>query len=287
MGTEMSAGLDSEGFQLEGEGPRAYERYLVPAFFRPCADLLLDLAAAGPGERVLDVACGTGIVARRAGGRVGGAGQVVGVDVNPAMIDIARAVAAGGAGAAGGSAAVEWRRGDAAALPLPTGVFDVVCCQQGLQFFTDQPGALAEMYRVLAPGGRVALAVWRGIDHHPAFTAVVRALDRHVGAEAAAMMRSPFAGPDRDMLRQLLDEAGFGKISIRIGVLTVRFESAREFLRQEVASTPLAALVTAMDAVDRDKLVRDLAVMLQPHLDDDGVVFPMQTWLVSAGRQGL
>jgi hypothetical protein len=116
---------------------------------------------------------------------------------------------------------------------------------------------------------------------------VVRALDRHVGAEAAAMMRSPFAGPDRDMLRQLLDEAGFGKISIRIGVLTVRFESAREFLRQEVASTPLAALVTAMDAVDRDKLVRDLAVMLQPHLDDDGVVFPMQTWLVSAGRQGL
>jgi ubiquinone/menaquinone biosynthesis C-methylase UbiE len=296
MSTEMSAGLDSEGFQLDGEGPHAYERYLVPAFFLPCADMLLDLAAAGPGERVLDVACGTGIVARRAGVRVGGAGQVVGVDVNTAMLGVARAVAAGGSagsgdsagsGGSGGSAAIEWRRGDAAALPLPTGVFDVVCCQQGLQFITDQPGALAEMYRVLAPGGRLALAVWRAIDHHLAFAAVVRALDRHVGAEAAAMMHAPFAGPDRDMLRHLLDHAGFGKISIRIGVLTVRFESAREFLRQEVASTPLAALVGAMDTVARDKLIRDLAIMLQSHLDDDGLVFPMQTWLVSAGRQGL
>jgi ubiquinone/menaquinone biosynthesis C-methylase UbiE len=295
MSTEMTAGPAGpagEGFQLDGGGPLAYERYLVPAFFSPCADLLLGRAAAGPGERVLDVACGTGVVARRASGRVGGGGQVVGVDVNPAMIDFAKSVAAVGSAVPArsavpaGSAAIEWRLGDAAALPLPGGVFDVVCCQQGLQFFTDQPGALAEMRRVLAPGGRLALAVWRSIDHHPAFAAIVRALDRHVGVEAAAMMHAPFSGPDREVLRQLLDDAGYGEISIRIGVLTVRFESARELLRQEVAATPLAALVGAMDGAGRDNLIRDVAEMLRPYLDDDGVAFPMQTWLVTAGHRG-
>jgi ubiquinone/menaquinone biosynthesis C-methylase UbiE len=126
--------------------------------FAPCATQLLDLAAVEPGERVLDVACGTGIVARRAAARVGAGGVVAGSDVNEGMLEVAAATAIDL------PVRIEWHRADATALPLPDGAFDVVCCQQGLQFVPDPPLALREARRVLTPGGRLALAVWRGID---------------------------------------------------------------------------------------------------------------------------
>jgi SAM-dependent methyltransferase len=264
-------------FQVDGEGPRVYERHLVPAFFAPCADQLVALAAVTPGERVLDLACGTGIVARRAAAALGTTGAVVGVDNNEAMLAHAAAMP-------GTPDIATWHRADAAALPLPDGGFDVVVCQQGLQFFTDQPRALREMYRVLAPGGRVVLAVWRAVEHHPVFAVLVEALEEHVGAEAADMMRSPFMGPGRHGLRRLLTQAGFSAPVLRIGVLTVRFPSPREFLRQEVVSSPLAGPVGALDTSRRDALLAHVDRTLAPYTDDDGVVFPMQTWFALAWR---
>jgi ubiquinone/menaquinone biosynthesis C-methylase UbiE len=114
-------------WQVAGNAAEIYEEYLVPAIFEPWARNLLDRAAPRPGERVLDVACGSGIVARLAAEQVGAAGTVVGVDINPGMIAVARKNA--------GAAGVEWKEGNATALPLPDGSFDLVTCQQGLQFF--------------------------------------------------------------------------------------------------------------------------------------------------------
>lgn len=223
-----------DGFQLDGSGPED-ERYLVPAFFAPCADELLASAEPLAGRRVLDLACGTGVVARRLAARVGAAGTVVGVDVNPAMVAYA-AWAAGGDGAV----PVTWHTADAAALPLPDGAVDLACCQQGLQFFHDRTGALREAHRVLANGGRITLAMWRPIEHNPVFAVLVDVLDRHVGAEAAGVMRGPFAGPALEDLRGLLEQSGFGDVRARIAGIWVRFPSTREFLRREVESTPLA-----------------------------------------------
>ena len=138
-----------EKWQMTGSGPEAYERHLVPAIFAPWATVLLELARLQPGERVLDAACGTGVVARAATSRVGAAGTVTGVDLNPGMLDVARAVS----GEAG--QAIAWREGDLAALPFADGAFDVVLCQQGLQFFPDCLAALQEMRRVLVPGGQL------------------------------------------------------------------------------------------------------------------------------------
>jgi SAM-dependent methyltransferase len=262
------------GFQLDGQGPQAYERYLVPKFFAACADQLIDLAGVRSGERVLDVACGTGVVARNAAARVGAGGSVVGIDVNDTMLAVAATV----------SNLVEWRPADAGALPLPDATFDAVCCQQGLQFFPDPLLALREAHRVLVPGGRIALAVWRPIEHHPAFAALTDALEQHVGAEAAGMMRSPFAGPGSHALRQLLVDAGFHEPVVRIGVITVRFPSPQEFLRQEAVSSPLAEPVGALDDGRRAALIAHLDQALVPYMDDEGVVFPMETWLVVARR---
>jgi ubiquinone/menaquinone biosynthesis C-methylase UbiE len=267
--------VSGQRFQLEGQGPAAYEQYLVPTFFTPCAEQLLALAPPQAGHRVLDVACGTGIVARLASSTVGAAGRVVGVDVNDGMLAQARASAAEAA------CPITWQTGDAASLGGPDGSFDVVYCQQGLQFLPDRPGALAEMHRVLAPGGRVAVAVWRDIEHQPAFASLISALERQVGAEAAAMMRSPFSGPGREQIRDLLAAAGFTDPTVRIGVLSARFPSASAFLREEALSSPLAGPVGALDDQQYAALDRDVVEALAGHVDDDGLVFPMQTWLAT------
>lgn len=156
--------LEKQGqqFQLEGSGPEAYQRYLVPIMFAPWARNLVDLVAPRTGERVLDVACGTGVVARCAAIHVGDEGTVVGLDVNDGMLQVARATSSGI------RPAIEWRTGSATDMPLPDGSFDVAFCLQGLQFFGDRSAALREMHRVLVPEGRLALAVWRPIEFSPA-----------------------------------------------------------------------------------------------------------------------
>jgi ubiquinone/menaquinone biosynthesis C-methylase UbiE len=121
--------------------PEIYERWLVGPLFKPWAEMTFDRLALSPGDRVLDIACGTGIVARVARERLGDAGYVLGVDVNPDMLAVARSAAP----------SIDWREGNASALPLRDGEqFDVVVCQQGLQFFPDKAAAAGEMRRALA-----------------------------------------------------------------------------------------------------------------------------------------
>ena len=148
----------TEGWQLEGGGAEAYERYLASAF-SPWARKLTELAEIREGDRVLDVACGTGIVARHAAERAGAAGAIVGLDLNEDMLRVARSVSAAM------RPAIEWRQGNATELPFPDEAFDAVCCEQAIQFFSDPVGALREMRRVMAPGARVAVSVCRPIEH--------------------------------------------------------------------------------------------------------------------------
>ena len=136
-------------WQLEGNAAEAYERYLVPAFFGPFADRLIELAEPRAADRMLDVACGTGIVARRVASCVA---RVVGLDLNPAMLEVAWAA----------DPAIEWLAGDAGAMPVPDRSFDLVLCQQGLQFLPDRAAGLRELRRVLAPGGRLAVSPLEG-----------------------------------------------------------------------------------------------------------------------------
>lgn len=268
----------TDGWQLEGDSAEAYERYLVPGMFERWADELVERAALDPGDRVLDVGCGTGVVARRAADEVGPDGGVVGLDPNEGMLDAARSASTGR------RPAVEWCRGEAGDLPFPEGAFDAVLCQQVLQFVPDPGAALGEMRRVLVPGGRSALAVWRPIDFHPGYATVADALERHVGEEAATMMRSPFPSWGRDELRDLVRGAGFREVVVTVGIGSMRYPSPEEFVRREAASSPLAGPLGSLDRDVRDALVRDVGEGLSDHTDDEGVVFPMETYVVSARR---
>jgi SAM-dependent methyltransferase len=271
----MSMG-QQEQWQLAGSGPTQYERYQVPSLFKPLAELFLATVPLRPGEQVLDVACGTGIVARLAAQQVGRTGLVTGVDLNPGMLEVARAHTP----TAG--AAVDWREGDAGALPCDDASYHVVLCQQGLQFFPDQPQALREMHRVLIPGGRVALCVWRSIEHNPFNQAVSMGLDRYVSAEAAASIRAPFAHGDAQVLRTLLVDAGFHAVEIQAKVLHRRMLPPEESIPGYLASTPLAQTVAALAEEVRMALLRDIGEALQGYRHPEGLVIPQATHIARA-----
>ena len=261
----------TERWQLGGNAPEVYETQLVPAIFGPWAPLLVAQAALRPGERVLDVACGTGVSTRLLAPQVGPTGHVVGLDLNPGMLARARAAPPPE------GAAVDWREGDAGALPFEASTFDAVCCQLGFQYFPDRAQAAREMHRVLKPTGRLVTLVWRGLAHSPGFAALATALERNVSPTAAAVMRAPFVfGDSTDALRGLLTQAGFRTVSVGADVCMVRFASPQAFVRHQVAGSPLATHVAAVSDDVREMLIREVTAAMQAHVNDDGLAFPIE-----------
>jgi ubiquinone/menaquinone biosynthesis C-methylase UbiE len=231
-----------------------------------------------PGERVLDVACGPGVVARVAAERVGATGQVVGLDLNPGMLAVARALPPPV------GAPVVWQEGRADALPFPEASFNLVFCQLGLQYFPDRPAALREMSRVLRLDGRIALLVWRPIEYSPGFALLAEALAQHVSAEAAAIMRAPFALGEAEALRSLLVEAAFRDVEVRPATEMVRFPSPVDFVRWQVAGSPLAGPVAQASERAREALLEHMGAALQPYTGAEGLVFPIEAHLARARK---
>ena len=261
----------SERWQLSASAPEVYEAELVPAIFASWAPLLVAKAALREGERVLDVACGTGVVTRLAAAQVGPGGQVVGLDLNPEMLARARA------SAVPEGAAVEWREGDAGALPFSAATFDAVFCQLGLQYFPDRQQAAREMYRVLKPAGRLVVLVWRALAHSPGFQALAAALERHVSPAAGAVMRAPFVfGDTTDELRGLLVQAGFRAVRVGADVRMVRFASPAALVRHQVAGSPLAPHVAAANDTVRDALIQEVTAEMASYVNDEGLAFPIE-----------
>jgi ubiquinone/menaquinone biosynthesis C-methylase UbiE len=259
--------------------PENYERYLVPDIFVSWAEDLVERAALRPGERVLDIACGTGIVARIAARKLGGSGSVLGLDLSAPMLEAARAAAAAE------GIAVDWREGSAVKLPLADATFDVVFCQQGLQFFPDRVGALREMYRVLTLGGRLVLSVWGPIERSPGFAVLAEALTRYVSPEAGGLMiTGPFSLSDPEELREIIAKASFEDIAVCSVAKTLRFPSSDEFVLRYAAGSALASPVAKADDKARTALLTEVAAKLRSAIDNQGLRFPIESNLVIARR---
>ena len=203
----------------------SYESYMVPALFAPWARRLVQSALPRTGERVLDLACGTGIVARQVAPQVGSGGTITGLDLNPSMLAVARAAAARE------GLAIDWREGRAERLSLADGAFDLVLCQFALMFMADRPAALAEMHRVIRVGGRLALSVWQGIDRHPFYRELDRVIQQRLGVAALAEI---FALGDAGTLRALLTGAGFQGVEIESVSMDAHFPNPAGFLAGEI-----------------------------------------------------
>ena len=278
--TDDPAGHADEQWQLDGDAAGLYQRHLVPAVTAGWAADLVERVGLRRGERVLDVACGTGVVARAAAGRVGRTGHVAGIDINAGMLAVARSLPAGP------GASVGWSEGSALSLPFPAGSYDVVLCQLGLQFFPDRPAALAEMRRVLVTGGRLGLNVYGPIEHNPAAFALARALDRHLGPDASVTKRAEHALADPALLRRLVAGAGFSRVQIVTGTRIIRFASAADYVRIQLTATPLASLLRHQAGGSArhlaQALIADVAAALQARRTDSGLAFPQEAHVLLA-----
>ena len=256
-----------------GNAAENYEKYFVPVIGGPFALDLVNEAGLRPGERVLDVACGTGTIARLAAERVGPNGRVSALDANPGMLSVARSLPS--------AMPIKWYETAAESVPLPDQSFDVVFCGLSLQFFADKAAALREMHRVLKPGGRAYLST----PVPNAFLELFdRAIARHVSEEASAFVHAVFSLNDPRELEALLTDAGFASVTTRKDTRTIELPSAREFMWQYIYSTPLMALLPQSGNAQTEALERDVVAGWQPWASGDGLRYEQAT-LLSNGRR--
>lgn len=261
-----------ERWQLTGSAAEHYERYTVAWLFDGLAARLIEGLPLRIGHRVLDVACGTGIVARHAAARVAPTGAVVGLDLNPGMLATARRIAA----AAG--LAIDFKQGDVNEMRFSEATFDAVFCQQGLQFFVDKAAALREMRRVLAPGGVVGIAVWG--DPGPFIESLACVLSERLDPKLGQQCLAPFTLADIDVLRGLVSESGLRERELRTVSLTRRVEPTQDWLIRSTSGLPYGAAVAAMRPDARAAVVRHVASALKSYWVTDHFAVPQDVHLL-------
>ena len=260
----------SETFQIPLEAAELYEAKFVPALFAEWAPRLTEIAGVKAGDAVLDVACGTGIVARTAAGIVGPDGRVVGVDLNEAMLTVAARVRPD----------LEWHQGDVARLAFGDGDFDAVLCQMALMFFPDRAGALGEMRRVVTPTGTVAVCVPASLEDQPAYRPLVDMVARHAGPEAISLLSTYWSCGDLEELTALIESAGLRVSTTRTTTGVARFASPEEMVATEVESTPLIERIS--EAVYA-RIRAEAAEVLEPFVTAAGTLdVPLVGQLVAA-----
>lgn len=266
--------MESNATEEEVAAASAYESLQVPALFRQWAPRVAGAARVGPGQRVLDVACGTGVLAREAAGRVGGDGHVAGLDASPGMLAVAARLAP----------EIDWRAGVAESLPYDNESFDTVVSQFGLMFFRDRAAALREMHRVLAPGGRVAVAVFDSLENAEAYPDEVALLERLAGPAAADALRAPFVLGDRSVLQALFLQAGFGAVEVATHRGTASFPAIRTMVEADLRGwLPVMGVTLTEEKIEH--ILAEAERVLARYLTEDGMVeFDSPAHIVSGIR---
>ena len=258
--------------------PASYERYLAPAMFAPLAEAVADAVEVSPGECALDVACGTGVLTRTIASRSGTGGHVTGIDLGEGMLDRARTWPP-----VEGDAPIDYVQGSADQLPFDDGAFTVITCQQGLQFFPDRDAALREFRRVLAPGGRLAIACWTDLPDTAGWYALTEAIEHHIGRDVADILRAPYGLSDPGELRRLLEEAGYDDVVVEIERVRARFAGgAEQFAAGVAGSNPAAGPFAAAGDHRRAAVVTELAPRLEHLIADGHITFEMPSLIAVA-----
>ena len=251
-----------------------YQRYFVPSIGSPVAEDLIETAGLRRGERVLDVACGTGVVTRLAAECVGPSGSVAGLAPHPGMLAVARAATPSGV-------SIDWYEAGAEAMPLPDDSFDVVLCQMGLQFMSNKPAALREMRRVLRAGGRIYVNVPG--PKPPLFGIMTEALTKHIAPQAGTFVDIVFSLHDVAELTKAMRDAAFGEIDVQTGPKSLRLPAPADFLWQYLYSTPLAEPVSKAGAEQRVALEQEVCSRWQSYVSDGGL--PLTVGMTTAAAR--
>lgn len=258
--------------QVNTSAAEVYQEFFVPALFAEWTKNMIAAAHIQPGHRVLDVACGTGVLARDAAKHVGQDGSVIGLDINPGMLAVAERTAP----------EIEWRHGAAESMPFEDDHFDAVMSQFALMFFEDRQAAIREMHRVLRPGGRLVVAVWDSLDNTPGYATMVDLLQRLFGEDVANKLRAPFILGDVEEVRAIFDAAGVSNIEIETLTGTARFPSVESWVFTDIKGWTLA------DSIDDDQydlLLKEAGPVLARYETPDGAVaFDSPAHIISATK---
>lgn len=249
-----------------------YEAFFVPALFQQWTIPMMQAARLGPGDKVLDVACGTGVLTRAASRQVSPGGSVMGLDRNEGMLAVARREAP----------AIEWRQALAETLPFSDGAFDAVVSQFGLMFFEDRVAALKEMWRVLRSGGRLAVSVWDELERSSGYAAMAGLLQRLFGDGVAAALRAPFSLGDPAALRSVFAEAGIPNVEIATRDGMAHFPSLEAWVHTDIKGWTLAEMI---DDGQYRLLLSAAETELAPYVQADGTVaFTTPAHIVTAAK---
>ena len=255
------------------EAAEMYEALVVPVLFQPWASQVANAAAVQRGDHALDVACGTGVLAREMAARVQPTGSVVGLDRDESMLAVAARL----------SPEIGWRHGAAEALPFADDSFDAVGSQFGLMFFTDRRAALREMMRTLRPGGRLAVAVWDALERTPGEAAFTRLLEDRFGASVADILRVPFALGNPGEVKALFAESGIPSATLTTHQGTAHYPSLRDWVSTEVKGWP--PLAQRLDEAQFEALLAAAQEQLRSFVARDGTVaFSMPAHIVTATK---
>ena len=266
-------------WSINSTGPEAYERYIVQAWMGEWARTLVETGDIRQGERVLDVACGTGVVARRVANLIGPNGRVAGLDGDEGMLGVARQLAD-----REGMHEIRWHHCDVSHMPFKPSEYDVLLCQQGLQFFGDRQAALREMCRVTAPGGRLAISVWRSLDHLPFLAVLGTIIGEYLGTDSMKPLYATGSLHNREELRDLISKAGFDDTHIRLEVKIARYPSFQEFLQGFLSIFPIASEISAMHDEDKSEMLQRITTAMDDYMDDDGMAVPMESHIITATK---
>ena len=263
----------AETFQIPLEVAETYEASFVPALFAEWAPVLVEFANVSAGQSVLDVACGTGIVSRTVADRIGETERLVGMDLNDAMLTVARRVRPD----------IEWQQGDVAAIPFPDASFDVVLCQMAMMFFPDRVRALREMGRVSTSGGTVAVLVPSSLDAQPVWGPFVDIAAKHAGGDARSLLETYWSCGDLEALKSVFETAGLEVTATRSRVGTARFGSVDALVETEVNSTPLVDRLTEPVFA---RILAETRDALDPFTTSDGALEgPIECHLLAATKR--
>lgn len=256
------------------EAGRGYENLFVPALFMQWTKHLIEGADIREGSHVLDIACGSGVLARQALSRTGPSGRVVGVDPAPGMLAAANEI----------EPRINWVLCGAESLELDDETFDSVVSQFGMMFFQDRKKSADEMFRVLKPGGLLAVAVWNCVEHNPAYADIIAVLQEQVGSAAADALRLPYSLGNANEVAAVFDNSGFSRISIETKVEFARFPSSRHMVEAELRGWLPLFDIFLSEAEINDVLIESDKTLSKYAESSGEAVFPTSAHIITGGK---